>query len=141
MFKNQLWVFLLITIPPFSFAADAIPGNAVEMNTTRINNLLFRFTRFNAESSFPCLRLESIDPLNNWEIVEQKDLCEIDGISLDNDLTYAAIEALEFHQSSLHFNLTYFDNQSPGEYLKECSVDFNKGNIQEPKCLKAALIE
>lgn len=142
MLNKQPLIFLLITAWPLTlFAHNAIPGNAAEMNTTRANDLLFRYTRFNTESSFPCLRLESIDPSNNWKIVEQKNLCEIDGISLSDDFTYAAIETLSFHQHSLHFNLTYFDNHSPGEYLKKCSIDFFNKTIQEPICSKEVLVK
>lgn len=95
----------------------------MEMGVSRIEDYLFRYTRFNSESPYPCLRLELIDPLENWRIVEGKDICEMNGMRLGRDFSYAGFDSFQFRKNSLYFKFNFFDKTEPGEYTQDCSID------------------
>lgn len=115
-------------------AANEIPAYAMEMNSKRINGLLFRYTRFNAESPFPCLRLELIKPQDNWKIIERKDICEMNGLSLANDHAYSSFENLRFKNNALYFKFNYYLKASVGEFSQNCSIKIADNQINPIEC-------
>lgn len=136
-------MMLVILLSPIydSVAANDIPAYAMEMNVKRINGLLFRYTRFNTESPFPCLRLELIKPQDSWKVLEKKDICEMNGMSLASDFSYSGFEAIEFKSNSIDFKFSYFAKNAPGEYVQECSIHVFENKIQDIKCASPKLIE
>ncbi|MCQ4312019.1 hypothetical protein NAV33_08975 [Pseudomonas stutzeri] len=137
--------FIALTTILFSttgtFAADNIPAYAMEMNTKRINGLLFRYTRFNSESPFPCLRLELIKPQGDWNIVEKLDICEMNGLSLTEGYTYSSFENLHFGNDALDFKFNYYSNSTPGEFTQECSVAVSEKKMNSIQCTSPKVVE
>lgn len=139
---TKLIVLALLLSPTYnSFAADDIPAYAMEMNTKRINSLLFRYIRFNAESPFPCLRLELIKPQDNWEIIDKKDICEMNGMLLASDFSYSGFEDFEFNNNAIDFKFSYFAKNTPGEYIQDCSIKVLENKIQDTECKNPKLLE
>lgn len=122
-------------------AADSISAYAMEMNTKRINGSLFRYTRFNTESPFPCLRLELIKPEDSWNITEKNDICEMNGMSLASDYAYSGFENIRFTDSALEFEFKYYLENTAGEYAQNCSVNVSKGTMQSIECTKPTLVD
>ncbi|CEA00639.1 hypothetical protein BN1049_00122 [Pseudomonas saudimassiliensis] len=113
-------------------AGGDIPGYVMEIGTKRISEHLFRFTRHNAESPYPCLKLELIAPAEDWAVVEKKEICEMNGKNLEHDYAYASFGALSFTDEALLFQFTFFDKTSPGEYIQDCAIPLGNriGNLQ-----------
>lgn len=143
MKKYKASMILVILLSPIydSVAANDIPAYAMEMNVKRINGLLFRYTRFNAESPFPCLRLELIKPQDSWKVLEKKDICEMNGMSLASDFSYSGFEAIEFNNNAIDFKFSYFAKNAPGEYVQDCSIHVFENKIQDVKCTSPKLVE
>jgi hypothetical protein len=135
-------LFAAVLLLTFSAAAaNDIPPYAMEMKTKRVNGLLFRYTRFNAESPFPCLRLELIKPQHNWEIVDKKDICEMNDLSLASNYTYSGFEDIQFTNNSLIFKFNYYSKTTPGEFSQDCSVKVVDDQIKLIECTNAKPVE
>lgn len=143
MKKHQASIALTLALLPiyWAVAADEIPGYAIEMNAKRIDGLLFRYTRFNSESPFPCLRLELIKPKNNWEIVDKKDICDMNGKRLGVEYSYSGFDAIEFKNNAIQFKFNYFSKDEPGEYTQHCSIQAIQNKIQNIECTNPDLVE
>lgn len=120
--------------PVYSVADTDVYRYAVEVNAKRAEGLLFRYTRFNSESPYPCLRLELINPKDDWAVVERKNICEMNGLSLANDFSYAGFSKIEFHGSAVSFDFNYLLNEEPGEYVQRCTVETKGRVLSEMKC-------
>ena len=75
---NRL-LLLLISFFTTSALADIPPTMSPlirESKSEFTGTVLFRYTRFNTESEYPCMRFETIDPTND-KLLETKDYCEI----------------------------------------------------------------
>lgn len=139
---KTLIIFVLLLVTTYnSFAADDIPAYAMEMKVKRVNGLLFRYTRFNSESPFPCLRLELIKPQDNWKVIDKKDICEMNGMLLASDFSYSGFEDLEFNNNAIDFKFSYFAKNTPGEYIQDCSVKVFENKIQDTECTNPKLVE
>lgn len=132
---NMLLAALALDVAPAYSAADTdVYRYAVEVNAKRAEGLLFKYTRFNSESPYPCLRLESINPKDDWAVVERKDICEMDGLSLANGFSYAGFSNIEFHGSAVSFDFNYLLNEEPGEHVQRCTVEAKGRAFSEMKC-------
>jgi hypothetical protein len=141
MKKNQLSIILAL-LPLFdAVAANEIPAYAMEMNVKRIDEVLLRYTRFNSESPYPCFRLELIKPQKNWEIIDEKEICEMNGKPLDTGYSYSGFDSIEFKSDGVNFNFNYFDKNNPGEYTQRCSVSVIQKKIQAIECSNPSLSE
>ena len=116
-----------------AIASTDIPGNAMEMNVKRMGDLLFRYTRFNSESSNPCLRAELINPQDSWKIVESKDICEINGRQL-TDLSYFGFDSFHFKNNKLLFKFNFLERSTHGEYSQDCFVLVSENKIGKLEC-------
>lgn len=125
-------VFLLPTHG--AIASTVIPGNAMEINTQRIGDLLFRYTRFNSESSHPCLRAELINPQDNWKIVETKDICEINGMQLADDFSYFGFDSFQFKNNKLLFKFNFLEKNTYGEHTQDCFILVSKNKMGKLEC-------
>lgn len=130
------WFALTLGIASFpSMAAvDEIPGYAVEMGSKRVDDRLFRYTRFNAESPYPCLRLELIAPQEEWKVMERKDVCEMNGMSLDGDFSYGGFNSFRFENDYLFFKFTFYKKVGHGEFVQDCSIRVSDNKMGELKC-------
>ncbi|MDX2355023.1 hypothetical protein [Stutzerimonas xanthomarina] len=132
---NMLLAALTLGVAPFYSVADTdVYRYAVEVNAKRSEGLLLKYTRFNSESPYPCLRLELINPKDDWTVVERKNICEMNGLSLANDFSYAGFSKIEFHGSAVGFDFNYLLNEEPGEYVQRCTVEAKGRILSEMKC-------
>ena len=120
--------------PIYSIADTDVYRYAVEVNAKRAEDLLFKYTRFNSESPYPCLRLELINPKDDWAIIEQRDICEMNGLSLKKGFSYAGFSKIEFHGSSVSFDFNYLLNEEPGEYFQTCTIEAAGKALSDMKC-------
>lgn len=132
---NMLLAALVLGVSPvYSVAGTDVYRYAVEVNAKRAEGLLFKYTRFNSESPYPCLRIELINPKDDWAVVERKNICEMNGLSLANDFSYAGFSNIEFHGSAVSFDFNYLLNEEPGEYVQRCTVEAKGRVLSEMKC-------
>ena len=113
--------------------ADELYSRAMEMQAKRIGKSIFRYVRYNSEA-YPCLRLELIDPKSEWTIIEKKEICEVNGISLREDVSYAAFEDIAIKNNKLIYSINYIDKISPGEYRITCETEIHESKIMDPQC-------
>lgn len=88
--RNRIHVLqcsLMLLLGSLSLASEAggtpdivipvVDARAMEVGVFRYGGTLWRYTRFNTESDYPCLRFEAINPDRNWQVSEQQDVCEV----------------------------------------------------------------
>ncbi|MCJ8170433.1 hypothetical protein [Atopomonas sediminilitoris] len=144
MKKRQLLTALVMfpLHPIFdAVAADEISVYAMEMNVKRINEVIFRYTRFNSESPYPCLRLELISPQKHWKVVDRKDMCEMNGKDLGVGYSYSGFDSFVFKEDGITFRFNYFEKDNYGEYSQHCSVVVVGEKMQAVECSDPGLVE
>lgn len=133
--RNILLAALLLgVLPIYSIADTDVYRYAVEVNVKRVEGFVFKYTRFNSESPFPCLRLELVSPRDDWAVVERKDICEMNGLPLAEGFSYAGFSKIAFHGSAVSFEFNYLLNEEPGEYVQSCTVEAKGGALSDMIC-------
>jgi len=105
--------------------------------------VLFRYTRFNTESYYPCMRFETIDPTND-KLLKIKDYCEIT-LPFINNLkvdTRTDVQSVDYSNFKLKDNTFTFEidliTAIPGapSFLLNCSLTLDNDEISEVACTR-----
>ena len=112
---------------------------AWEVNVERVGDVLLRYVNFLSESEYPCLRLETFEPIN-LRPIDRKDICKIkiDQRMIDVRKGIASVEfrSFAFKKGEFLFN-TNILVAAPGElfHYLNCKVTISdKGKLSEPAC-------
>lgn len=110
---------------------------AWELHVERVGDVLFRYVRFLSESDYPCLRLETFEPIN-LKLLSRQDICKLrarnEMIDVRNDVSGAFFEKFKLEGKVFHFAADIILRR-PGSYYLECKVDISdKGKLSEPIC-------
>lgn len=142
---NRL-LLLLISFFTTSALADIPPTMSPlirESKSEFTGTVLFRYTRFNTESEYPCMRFETIDPTND-KLLETKDYCEIT-LPFFNNLkvnTRTDVQSVDYTNFKLTDNTFTFEidliTAMPGapSFLLNCSLTLNNDEISEVACTR-----
>lgn len=116
-----------------------------EVKVERIGDVLFRYTTFNTESEYPCLRFETIEPVSN-KVLRTKDYCKIT-LPLLNDTVIdvkSEIQMVDYMDFKLTGNtLTFVVDlilREPASFLLLCSLKIEGPNISETVCVNNKLV-
>ncbi len=142
---NRL-LLLLISFFTTSALADIPPTMSPlirESKSEFTGTVLFRYTRFNTESEYPCMRFETIDPTND-KLLETKDYCEIT-LPFFNNLkvnTRTDVQSVDYTNFKLTDNTFTFEidliTAMPGapSFLLNCSLTLDNDEISEVACTR-----
>ena len=142
---NRL-LLLLISFFTTSALADIPPTMSPlirESKSEFTGTVLFRYTRFNTESEYSCMRFETIDPTND-NLLETKDYCEIT-LPFFNNLkvnTRTDVQSVDYTNFKLTDNTFTFEidliTAMPGapSFLLNCSLTLNNDEISEVACTR-----
>jgi hypothetical protein len=142
---NRL-LLLLISFLTTSALADIPPTMSPlirESKSEFTGTVLFRYTRFNTESEYPCMRFETIDPTND-KLLETKDYCEIT-LPFFNNLkvnTRTDVQSVDYTNFKLTDNTFTFEidliTAMPGapSFLLNCSLTLDNDEISEVACTR-----
>ena len=142
---NRL-LLLLISFFTTSALADIPPTMSPLISESKsefTGTVLFRYTRFNTESEYPCMRFETIDPTND-KLLETKDYCEIT-LPFFNNLkvnTRTDAQSVDYTNFKLTDNTFTFEidliTAMPGapSFLLNCSLTLNNDEISEVACTR-----
>lgn len=139
---------LLLLISFFSTSALAdIPSSMSplirESKSEFTGAVLFRYTRFNTESKYPCMRFETIDPTSD-KLLETKDYCEITLPFLNNLKvnTRTDVQSVDYTNFKFTDNTFTFDidliTSIPGapSFLLDCSLTLNSDEMSDITCTR-----
>lgn len=132
--------FLLFAGGPPDRATPEVDSRAMEVRVIRHGALLWRYTRFNTESDYPCLRFEAISADENWRIVDQQDVCDVvlpDGHRLAFENTaYAGFSDIQFspEEPEFRFRIEYIRKTAAGEINMECRLPITGDRFGTVKC-------
>lgn len=121
-----------------------VSSKAMEIRTQRVGESLLRLVRFNTESGYPCLRFETIQPEQDWQIMQRKDVCGIQPgggrrIDLEADVAFVEFTEIEIDLSGFGFTVGYTPRMSTGEYQSRCRMVLNKDqSLTGPECEEAS---
>jgi len=142
---NRL-LLLLISFFTTSALADIPPTMSPlirESKSEFTGTVLFRYTRFNTESEYPCLRFETIDPTND-KLLETKDYCEIT-LPFFNNLkvnTSTDVQSVDYTNFKLTDNTFTFEidlitaMQGAPSFFLNCSLTLDNDEISEVACTR-----
>ncbi|WP_404365697.1 hypothetical protein [Marinobacter sp.] len=131
---------LLSACATVSHASPEVAPNAVEIGVSRIGDSLLRYVRFNTESDYPCLRFETIQPEQDWRVVQQRDLCGIrpgrgERISFRTDVAFVEFVDITLEETGASFRVVYMPAVGQGEHQSLCRIDMDRaGSLGEAVC-------
>ena len=117
-----------------------VDARAMEVGVFRHGETLWRYTRFNTESDYPCLRFEAIKPEQNWRVSDQRDVCEVslpEGHPLVFDNTaYTGFTGIGFSRDkqAFHFDIEYMERTASGEKSISCWLPVTGGSLGIVRC-------
>ncbi|QBR32400.1 MULTISPECIES: hypothetical protein [Pseudomonas] len=82
----------------------------------------------------PCIRVQSLVPGGNGEIVKEKELCSVDGKSFLDGYTQVELKKGEFQEDKLTFLFEIMPLEPAPEFLKKCTIPFKDGAPQDLVC-------
>lgn len=104
---------------------------AFHMASGRVGGYLGRYVKY---IGTPCLTVQTMDAEKNWEIVDTKVICSIDGLSLHDDFMDASFENISFTPEGVKSTLSLTEHRSPGEILRNCIIPISGGQVGELTC-------
>ena len=106
-----------------------------ELKLERVGDILFRYVEF--FESYPCLRLETFEPINRKPI-DRKEVCKfrIDHLTVDvwNDVAAVFYENLGVQGKVFNFSADVSIKRASSHYLNCKVVITDKGKLSEPLC-------
>tara|TARA_B110000008_G_C16600573_1_gene416271 strand:+ start:78 stop:530 length:453 start_codon:yes stop_codon:yes gene_type:complete len=143
-FNKILNVFIaLLTTSALADIPPTMSPLISESKSEFTGTVLLRYTRFNTESEYPCMRFETIDPTND-KLLETKDYCEIT-LPFFNNLkvnTRTDVQSVDYTNFKLTDNTFTFEidliTAMPGapSFLLNCSLTLNNDEISEVACTR-----
>ena len=143
-FNKILNVFIaLLTTSALADIPPTMSPLIRESKSEFTGTVLFRYTRFNTESEYPCLRFETIDPTND-KLLETKDYCEIT-LPFFNNLkvnTRTDVQSVDYTNFKLTDNTFTFEidlitaMQGAPSFFLNCSLTLDNDEISEVACTR-----
>jgi len=119
---------------PVSVYADSI-------GTERIGDVLLRYVLFDLTQDYPCIRFESLVPINR-KLIERKDVCLIrapDGRVLNPHTDVAMADHINFRfaGNALHYRTVIIERiPGPTDTVIDCRVEVDRnGQLSGPHCI------
>ena len=110
-----------------------------DVKVERAGNVLFRYTTFNTESEYPCMRFETIEPISN-KVLQTKDYCKVTlpflnntVVDLRNEIQLVDYMDLKFVDDTFTFTLDII-LKDQASFLLSCSLNIDGENISEVVC-------
>ena len=142
---NRLFILLItfFTMPALAEPPPTMSPLIRESKSEFTGTVLFRYTRFNTESEYPCMRFETIDPTND-KLLETKDYCEITLPFLNNLKfnTRTDIQSVDYSNFKLSDNTFTFEidliTAMPGapSFLLDCSLTLDSDEMSDVTCTR-----
>ena len=116
-----------------------------EVKVERIGDVLFRYTTFNTESKYPCLRFETIEPVSN-KVLRTKDYCKITLPFLNDTVidVKSEVQMVDYMDFKLTGNTFTFVVdlilRDPASFLLLCSLKIDGPDIPETVCVNHKLV-
>ena len=111
---------------------------AWEISVERVGDVLFRYVRFLSESEYPCLRLETFEPVGNLKLLSRQDICKIrirnQVVDVRNDVSGSSFREFKLDGRVFSF-VADITLKRPGSYYLNCKVVIaDSGKLSEPTC-------
>lgn len=143
-FNKILSVFIaLLTSSALADVPPTMSPLIRESKSEFTGTVLFRYTRFNTESYYPCMRFETIDPTND-KLLDTKDYCEIT-LPFINNLkvdTRTDVQSVDYSNFKLTDNTFTFEihliTAIPGapSFLLNCSLSLDSDEMSDVTCTR-----
>lgn len=110
-----------------------------EVKVERAGNVLFRYTTFNTESEYPCMRFETIEPTSN-KVLKTKDYCKVTLPFLNNTVVDLKneVQLIDYMDLKLVDDIFTFTIdiilKEQASFLLSCSLNIDGENISEVIC-------
>jgi hypothetical protein len=134
------WSVLVAAEQPAKIPLNMSPL-IMESKTEFTGVVVFRYTKFNTESEYPCMRFETIEPTNN-KILETKDYCEItlpflDNLKIDTKTGVQSVDYsdFQFRDNTFTFviHLITAIPHTPS-FLLSCSLTLDSDKMSDVTC-------
>lgn len=117
-------------IPSLVVSAEIDYSKISEARSARIEKILVRYFRIYGE---PCANIQILDS-KNWEAVETKRICELNGLSLESEVADAYFSNPQFSNEGVHLQLSITPLEPVGEQKKTCLIPIKDKQIGAIKC-------
>ncbi|MFT5118808.1 MAG: hypothetical protein ACI9NY_002350 [Kiritimatiellia bacterium] len=110
-----------------------------EVKVERAADVLFRYTRFNTESEYPCMRFETIEPTSN-KVLQTKDYCNVTLPFLNNTIIDVRneVQLIDYMDLELTGNtFTFIIDlilKEQASFLLSCSLNIDGDIMSEVDC-------
>jgi len=135
-------VFILLVLYSSSvYAEKPSPFSPLvwDVKVERSGSVLFRYTTFNTESKYPCMRFETIEPIKN-EVLNTKDYCKITlpflnntVIDVKNEVQLVDYMDLKLTDDTFTFSVDLI-LRDPASFLLLCSLKIDGPKMSDVKC-------
>lgn len=123
-------LFLLILLPSLVVSAEIDYSKISEASSARIEKILVRYFRIYGE---PCANIQILNS-KNWEAVETKRICELNGLSLESEVADAYFSNPQFSNEGVHLQLSITSLEPVGEQKKACLIPIKYKQIGAIEC-------
>ncbi|MDO9618119.1 MAG: hypothetical protein Q7J43_10615 [Pseudomonas sp.] len=123
-------LFLLILLPRLVVSGEIDYYKISEASSARIEKILVRYFRIYGE---PCANIQILNS-KNWEAVETKRICELNGLSLDSEVADAYFSNPQFSNEGVHIQLSITPLEPVGEQKKACLIPIRDKQIGAIEC-------
>lgn len=123
-------LFLLILLPSLVVSGEIDYSKISEASSARIENILVRYFRIYGE---PCANIQILNS-KNWEAVETKLICELNGLSLESEVADAYFSNPQFSNEGVHLQLSITPLEPVGEQKKACLIPIRDKKIGAIEC-------
>lgn len=116
--------------PAIVFGGGIDYSKVAEATSSRVDGVLVRYLRLYGDV---CVSVQIIDS-KSWGVVEERKICEIDGLSFYSDFADAHFSSPEFSGNGLSIELSVTPLAPIGEQKKKCFVSIHKNSIGSMVC-------
>lgn len=128
---KKISLLLLLTVFSGLVVCGEIDYSKIaEASSARITNTLIRYYRLYGE---PCANIQIINS-KNWEAVETKRICELNGLSLESEVADAYFSNPKFSKEGVHLQLSITPLEPIGEQKKTCIIPIRNKHIGDIEC-------
>jgi hypothetical protein len=130
--KNLFALFLLTLFSTLVVSDEIDYSKIAEASSARIEKTLVRYSRLYGD---PCANIQILNS-KNWEVIETKRICELNGQSLESEFADAYFSNPEFSKEGVHLQLSITPLEPIGEQKKICLVPIKYKKIGPMECIE-----
>ncbi|MDM8348535.1 hypothetical protein P8H27_06445 [Pseudomonas sp. sp1636] len=123
-------LFVLALLPAVTTGGEIDYSKIAEASSSRIESTLVRYSRLYGE---PCANIQILNP-KNWEVIETKRICELNGLSLESEVADAYFSNPKFSKEGVHLKLSITPLEPVGEQKKICLIPIKDKQIGAIEC-------